>query len=274
MPNEIDVDTWEAFEDRLNEFRNHRTTNEPSAPALHFRGHANSRWSLSTTLERNKKPAMLFKDYYRAISVLRPEIETFTSTQWAIPTYPEVEKLVQDYDPFSLALTFGPHPAYDYMIYLRHHGFPSPLLDWTRSVHVAAYFAFNNAGESGAVSIYVLLEGKFKSGSNGVPSIHRMGPYVKTHRRHFLQQSDYTMCLVFGSDSQWRFAEHDRVLTCNNVHGDIWWNYDLMKFNIPVGERLKVLKLLDEHNLNAFSLFGSEESLMETMSLRKLHFQN
>ena len=37
-------------------------------------------------------------------------------------------------------------------------------------------------------------------------------------------------------------------------------------------ERAKVLKRLDQHNLNAFSLFGSEESLMDTMALRTWHF--
>jgi hypothetical protein len=33
-----------------------------------------------------------------------------------------------------------------------------------------------------------------------------------------------------------------------------------------------VLKTLDTYNLNAFSLFDSEESLMETMALRTLQF--
>lgn len=269
MPGEINVETWEAFENELNSLRVRRR-NEPSTLPLHFRGQSDLTWHLDTTLERNKKNGMLFKDYYRVMSDLRPEIETFTGTEWVIPAYREIEKLVQDYDPFSLALTFGPRPAYDYMIYLRHHGFPSPLLDWTRSVYVAAYFAFGRAKDSKAVSIYVLLEANLKSGSNGVASVHRLGPHVKTHRRHFLQQSDYTMCLVFDSDGQWRFAGHDKVLTHTDTPSGRS-NYDLVKFIIPVGERLKVLKLLDEHNVNAFSLFGSEESLMETMALREFH---
>jgi hypothetical protein len=48
----------------------------------------------------------------------------------------------------------------------------------------------------------------------------------------------------------------------------------LWKFNIPWTERLKVLKLLDDYNLNAFSLFDSEEALTETMALRELEFRN
>jgi hypothetical protein len=82
------------------------------------------------------------------------------------------------------------------------------------------------------------------------------------------------MCLVFGSDHEWRFSEHDKALASGGEQESIPCNFNFLKINIPVGERLKVLRLLDEHNLNAFSLFGSEESLMETMALRKLHFSS
>ncbi|MGA7217081.1 MAG: hypothetical protein WBX38_02135 [Candidatus Sulfotelmatobacter sp.] len=37
----------------------------------------------------------------------------------------------------------------------------------------------------------------------------------------------------------------------------------------PSDERLKVLSLLNDYNLNAFSLFGSEEGLMEAMWFRE-----
>ena len=41
-----------------------------------------------------------------------------------------------------------------------------------------------------------------------------------------------------------------------------------MRFNIPSTERKKVLRFLDEFNLNAYSLFGSEESLMNMLAVR------
>jgi hypothetical protein len=43
----------------------------------------------------------------------------------------------------------------------------------------------------------------------------------------------------------------------------------LWKFDLPSSERTKVLGVLNDYNLNAFSLFGSEESLLETMWLRE-----
>jgi hypothetical protein len=269
-PKCIDLETWEAFEEKLLIVRE-QVASQSSLPML-FRGQGNSRWHLATTLERNGKERMLYKDYYRLIYTSRSQIETFTGNQWTIPEYAEIEKLAQEYDLFSLSLTSGPRPAYDYMIYLRHHGFPSPLLDWTRSPRIAAYFAFRNADDKGRVSIYMLSDREFKSRSNGVPTVHRLGQYVKAHRRHFLQQSDYTMCLIFDDHNEWRFFEHDELLIPNDKTKRVTPNFDIWKFNIASSERQKVLRMLDEYNLNAFSLFGSEESLMETIASRRLHF--
>ena len=44
----------------------------------------------------------------------------------------------------------------------------------------------------------------------------------------------------------------------------------MWKFNIPSSERPKVLRFLEEFNLNAYSLYGSEDSLMQTLTTREL----
>jgi hypothetical protein len=85
-----------------------------------------------------------------------------------------------------------------------------------------------------------------------------------------LQQSEYTICLLFDENREWRFAKYDEALKASKIIDGVPWNFELVKFNIPCTERREVLKLLDEHNLNAFSLFGSEESLVETIATRKL----
>jgi hypothetical protein len=222
-----------------------------------FRGHGHASWPLETTLERSGGQQLSFADYYRIIAAVRPQIETFTETRWDIPEYPAIETLAKNYDELSLSF-YGRFPAYSYMAYLRHHGFPSPLLDWTRTPYVAAYFAFRRPAPVN-VAIYVYSERpeNIKGWSSDEKQIHTLGPYVQTHRRHYLQQSTYTICLAYGG-GEWHFAPHERVFARDNSHQDVLW-----KFNIPATERVKVLKLLDGYNLNAFSLFESEEALME-----------
>src|SRR5216683_5459105 len=277
MVEEIKLDSWERFEETLNNVR--ISTRQSGLQSLLFRGQSNSKWLLHTTLERwvdrtsRKGPLIMpVEDYYNIISSVRPEIETFTGTNWIIPPQyraitKEMDQLAQNYDMVSLGLTFGTTPGYEYMAYLRHHGFPSPLLDWTRSPYIAAYFAFSKiVDDEESVSIYMLSEGEFTSGSSNSGRIYRLGPNVKVHRRHVLQQSEYTMALYFTDDTGWWIIGHDDVLVISDSIGETPWNFKLTKFVIPSGERTKVLALLDEHNLNAFSLFGSEESLMETIA--------
>jgi hypothetical protein len=164
--------------------------------------------------------------------------------------------------------------AYEYLAHLRHNGFPSPLLDWSRSPYVAAYFAFSGAvTATDAVAIYLYLErpsGR-KVGGEGVPAIRTLRQYARTHRRHFRQQSAHTVCANYQQDefdgsNRWRCVSHQTVFHMHQpTPEDFLW-----KIVVPSSEHDKVLMLLDDFNLNAYSLFGSEESLMETLAYREI----
>lgn len=260
----IEVATWEEFEkevDELNELNRQKKANShhPISDFL-FRGQEDSNWELKTTLERYCWENFLVKEYYRSISVIRPEIETFSGNKWDIPTVPDYVKWLSKN---NFLFEF---PAYGYMIYLRHHGFPSPLLDWTQSPYVAAFFAFGNLlNKSEKVSIYVYQEYAHagKSWSSSQPHIFAKGPFVTSHKRHFLQKAEYTVCVI--DSNEMIFADHEKAFSRNDENQDI-----LYKFNIPSSERKKVLEKLDNYNLNHYSLFGSEDSLVSTMALREL----
>jgi len=273
--NEIKLNSWDEFEEQLRKLRDERLKQKWLAKFL-YRGQGKHTWKLLTSLERNGQKGLSLKEYHHLIFAVKPQIESFTGVNRNILSYPQgIEKWLRENDTL-IPNAFGWSPdfqdTYSYMVYLRHYGFPSPLIDWTSSPHVAAYFAFRRASHSDKdVAIYVFLESKseivLRSGGSDKPYIHRLGPYVRTDRRHFLQQSQYTICIVH--DGEWRYAPHEEAFARCDPDQDTLW-----KFGIPCSERLKVLRLLDSYNINALSLFGSEESLMETMALREIDFRD
>lgn len=216
-------------------------------------------------MERRFSGLTTFEKYFRLVRSINPQIESFTEQRYYIPEIDEILEWASDFN----SVRTKQFPAYDYLAYLRHHRFPSPLLDWTESPFVAAFFAFD-AACSGRVAIFVYLEyqGQGKHVSSRDPFILTFGPYVRTHRRHFLQQSWYTSCVQF-ENKEARFSYHEGVFAKNEITQDKLW-----KFTMPVDEKLKVLRELDAHNINAFSLFQTEESLLETLALREIDFRN
>src|SRR5215208_2072422 len=98
---DVQVNGWEEFEERLREFRNR--SNRPKY--LLYRGHSDSSWSLQTTLERRLGGAPSIMNYYKTVKEIQPQVETFTGSDWDQVKYEESAELNRE-------LAFGKLPAY------------------------------------------------------------------------------------------------------------------------------------------------------------------
>ncbi len=135
---------WQEFEIWLQDL-----LNRSYRRGLIFRGQTNSEWPLKTTLERSGHSAMPIAEYYDLIvRQVGPSVSSFSSMQ--APSFNEnTRKKLSDYERYKESIldqtAFPGGEYFEYAAYLRHHRFPSPLLDWSQSPYVAAFFAFCDA---------------------------------------------------------------------------------------------------------------------------------
>ena len=140
------------------------------------------------------------------------------------------------------------------------------MLDWTTSPYIASYFSFYEKSVSDKVSVYAYIEipRGFKTGWEGYPWISVMGPHITTHRRHFAQKCWYTIATTYDqSDKIYKFCNHLDVFEAGREHQDV-----IIKIIIPSSDRLKALKELSDYNIDHYTLFQTEESLVKAVSLK------
>ncbi|HUE23908.1 MAG TPA: FRG domain-containing protein [Bryobacteraceae bacterium] len=279
---ELELKTWSEFEGALQTIdavrqermaKTGRTLRDPL-----FRGVGSSQWGLETTLERfyqsersDPNPSLL--GYYREIGACKPAIETFSGKRWdRLLELPDFEQRIKDSLTSSLWLDMvlmKTPEIYEYLVYLRHHGFPSPLLDWSASPYVAAFFAFDSPPKEAArVAVYAFLQDTACGGSADA-HLFVVGPYLRADPRHQLQQCRYSICAALDRRNiEWVFVPHQSGLTdAAGLEGE------LFTITMPVDARLAALKQLELMNINPFSLFASEDSLVRTIARRELLFR-
>jgi hypothetical protein len=98
---EINLDAWEVFQERLAQIRCNEAMAGRRANFL-FRGQGDSGWPLATTLERCGCKGMPISGYYRLINGVKPQIETFTGAKWTTRDFSNIEGLLSDYDALAL----------------------------------------------------------------------------------------------------------------------------------------------------------------------------
>ena len=263
--NEVSIKDWANFESEASRIieacATRRDAGEGYISDPLFRGQASKSWSLVTTLERFSTKSWSITSYHHLLLSVLPAVASLTSRTWPL-----------DPDGSVNESHLGAPPGYEFMIYLRHYGFPSPLLDWSRSPYVAAFFAFATRPPETceAVAIFAFREhiGYGKEGSDDRARITGLGPYAVTHERHHAQQCEYTICKKRVGDS-YQYCNHEEALGDRVIPQDL-----LTKYIIPVTERGRFLRKLESMNIHAFSLFRDEGSLMQTLAYREIEKQD
>lgn len=219
----LDRDNWPEFEEALQEINDTQRALAAKRgcplPTLLFRGLGSGKWGLETTLERSyplecHDRSLSLLRYYHKIGASKPSIETFSGGRWdKLKSYPDFKRPVESnlgsYGWLDMLLEQTPDVR-EYLVYLRHHGFPSPLLDWSASPYVAAFFAFDSPPEGAErVAVYAFLQDVGQGGSSEA-HLFVVGPHLRSDPRHFLQQCSYSMCVAFDLESSdYQFRSHE-----------------------------------------------------------------
>lgn len=240
---------WEEYGQvvkELNENNAARSVNPGDAlKGLSFRGQSNADWELLTTLERYTGPNMSVIQYNAAVVTMGKLIQS-----WATDMPAFTEEGVRVATPTSVQ--FEAPPNIELAIYLRHHGFPSPYLDWSESPYVAAFFAMNNIQKSTEkVSVTVLESPRTTSGEVGF-GLHSVGRYIAAGRRHFNQQARYTWCSTVKEGTCY-FDSH-----ANQT------DERLTRIVMPAADVKQALHELRQMNITEFSMLGSTDALIRS----------
>lgn len=202
------------------------------------RGQANSLWQLATSLNRCGKSVSV-SQYFQ----LLPKMADMIGTH---------ENRVIDVTNNEVNGSF--------LAYLQHHGFPTPLLDWTLSPYIAAFFAFKDIDatnpQSNHVAIYVFDYLRWTRDYSQIYDHTEKSPHVSVltpknlgNRRQMKQQGMYTWTNVEDIEGH--------IIACENAKETLY----LEKYNISVKERNFVMTDLESMGITEYSLFGNTDAL-------------
>jgi hypothetical protein len=213
------------------EFKSYATNLEPARYI--FRGQGNDRWKLRTAFHRTGR-ANLQRFMRQDVNALYRHLTGLTAHRFNLES-------PLDYAAF-LAL-------------VQHHGYPTPLLDWTLSPFIAAYFAFRNislrrSADVNKVRVHVLDSTQWnqkleRAAVLAPPFLHMtiLEPLALSNPRVLPQQGVSLVTNV--DDLETYVAEHEKRQQTSF----------LTAIDISVAERPKVMRELALMGINAGSLF-------------------
>jgi hypothetical protein len=200
------------------------------------RGQANSNWPLVTSFHR--KPNGLSVHEY-------------------MPLVHEMADLVGTIEKREID-TKSPERLGTFVAYLQHHGFPTPILDFSLSPYIAAFFAFSEIlePESEYVSIFVFDFLKWIAHWKQTYDITVTDEHVTVFKPKSvgnprqLNQQGYYYLLTNAQNVDQHIHRHEIIKETEY----------LQKFDLRSTERNYVLTDLEAMGIHRYSLFGTTEA--------------
>lgn len=215
-------------------------SNSQAMSGFMFRGQSNPDWPLQTTYHR-----LGLRD-----------VATYMEND-----IPKMAELVESWDGKKRDLQDQYENA-SFLALLQHNGFPTPLLDWTMSPYIAAYFAFRdceNHPDKSTVKIYSLCHHAWTRDYMQVTDYHDGKPFVSVikpramdNKKYLIQQGIFTLTNVVD------IAEH----VIGNDKQDDKSSY-LIAWEFPKTEHAAIMQDLHLMGITAMSLFPSLEGICQ-----------
>ena len=224
-----------------------------------FRGQSVADWKLESTLERFcSKNKLDFIEYCRNIFSIAGYIQSAKGLSFDLI---DLKNIVQNKESDNYN-NINYLPSYPYWVFLRQYGYPSPLLDWSLSPHIATFFSLWQSKCDSALWIYIEKPEGFKIHGTDMTNIEIKGPFTPNEKRHYLQQAVYTIAW------KWEIKNGRRIfMPYETIRKDI--KQDLfIKIVLNKSMHDDCINYFDQSNLNIYSLMQDTDSLMKYLTYK------
>lgn len=209
--------------------------------ALIYRGQRLASWGLTSTVHRTALVQSIpdlkgYADYM--LPQVHDALEAWVGRSWKLN------------EALGLA---------EFLAFLQHSGFPTPLLDWTASPYIAAYFAFEGVNhfspQTENVAVFSFDQRKWSSTYKQIYDFADFTPHVSILRPR--QVGNHKLAVQQGCFTVTNIKDVERHILLNESDERKF----LTKYELDVRERPKVMRELSLMGISAIQLMPSVEAV-------------